>query len=182
MDADFKQMFKLFKLLILLMVMCLSVGVGVSVAQTISRADQLKAVFLYKIVKFVQWPPSSRTSFNFCVSDKSGFIDVLNQTVKGKDILGQEIKVIKLSDNEPLAYCHVHYIHDLTGTALKNAIKRSENKPILTIGNAENFNVLGGVIRFTELENRLGFEINNTLASSVGLAISANLLRLSKVK
>lgn len=52
---------------------------------------------------------------------------------------------------------------------------------VLTVGEADQFAVRGGVITFVKEANRLRFEINVDAAGRAGLRISSRLLQLARV-
>jgi hypothetical protein len=62
-----------------------------------------------------------------------------------------------------------------------NRIFASDGVPVLTVGDAEDFIDLGGMIRFTEADRRIRFEINPAAAERVSLRVSSRLLRLADI-
>jgi len=51
----------------------------------------------------------------------------------------------------------------------------------LTVGEAEGFAVLGGIINLTVEGNKVHFEVNRLAADRAGLRISSRLLSLAKI-
>ncbi len=55
------------------------------------------------------------------------------------------------------------------------------SSPVLTVGDAEDFARLGGMINFRVEENKVRFEINPAAATRAGLRISSRLLGVARV-
>ena len=68
---------------------------------------------------------------------------------------------------------------EIIGTA--NQVFTTEGMPILTVGDSDDFINAGGIIRFTELGQRVRFEINPDAAERVSLRISSRLLRVADI-
>ncbi|MEE8342593.1 MAG: YfiR family protein, partial [Gammaproteobacteria bacterium] len=54
-------------------------------------------------------------------------------------------------------------------------------RPVLTVGEAKNFNKLGGVIRFTRVKNKVHFNIDPDAAERAQLTVSSKLLNLATI-
>ena len=66
---------------------------------------------------------------------------------------------------------------------LKVILDRIKGKPILTVGDVENFVETGGMINLVMVGNKVRWEINHTQIKECGLRLSSQLLRTAlKVK
>lgn len=153
------------------------------------RELQLKSAFLYKISKFVQWPSElvtkdngSQQSFNICVANNIEFYDFLTSSTKNRQLKNKTIRIWNVLTVDNPQFCQLIYLHDTNVSDTKLFLNQLANKPVLTIGSGSSFTELGGMIRFVQRKNNIGFVINNSLAKNVKLKINAHLLRLSEVK
>jgi hypothetical protein len=153
---------------------------------TTARGDipldqQVKGAFIYNFVQFVDWPDKA-----FARDDDPIVIGVLENepmeaaikaAVDGKTVKGRKLEVRRFAA-DAVGACQVLY---LGGGSRGDLVKAQAGKPVLTIGDAENFTDSGGMIRFYVEERKVRFEINQAASERAGLQISAKLLKLAKV-
>jgi len=159
-------------------------------AQTTSIEGQVKAAFLFKFAQFIQWPSHAfadrEMPFTMCAMGDP-FEGALEKTVEQEMLNGRRIAVRRLSAPDNIRGCHVVYIGRLEARrsmeiiAVVNQAYASESMPILTVGDSDDFINAGGMIRFTEVGQRVRFEINPDAAERVSLRISSRLLRVADI-
>lgn len=149
---------------------------------------KVKAGFIFNFAKFVEWSEEAfqdKTSpILLCVFPP----DIFNSILFTQHIGGREILIKPYQDDEDVKCCHILFLSGSDRTQEKlNAVKDKKN--ILTVGESEDFNRMGGIINFvTEKERvnlftekkRLTFEINLNAANSAGLKLSSQLLRSAR--
>lgn len=149
-----------------------------------SRETALKAVFLYHCTHFVEWPTESfedsKSPIVIGVLASESFSDLVEETVKGEQVKGRSITVVRYRDVEEIEKCHILFIGN--STEVDRSILRSKYRNMLTISDTENFLSRGGMIQLGIERNRLQVKINQRAAKSEGLSISSKLLRLSQVQ
>lgn len=145
-----------------------------------SRADQVKAAFLYNFTQFVDWPANAFTGNTFVIGilGNDPFGDYLEALVKNEKVNGRSIVVQRYSGVGEIKNCQLLFINNGNSTA---AIKALAKKNILTVGDDINFAREGGMIRFFIENNKIRLQINLTAAREAGLSISSKLLRVSEV-
>lgn len=160
------------------------------IGQTTSVEGQVKAAFLFKFAQFIQWPNQAfadrDTPFTMCVMGDP-FEGALEKTVDHETLNARPIAVRRLGASDSLRGCHVVYVGklearrstEIIGTA--NQVFATEGMPILTVGDSDDFINAGGIIRFTELGQRVRFEINPDAGERVALRISSRLLRVADI-
>lgn len=146
---------------------------------------EVKAAFLYNFAKFVDWPedafPDAGAPLVIGILGDDPFGGALEQIIKTRLINGRKT-VIKHFKNQPAQEpCHVLFISPKERKSLPQILKALAGKSTLTVGEAENFTQLGGIINFVNRDDKVGFEINEDAAQRANLKISSKLLKLAKV-
>lgn len=146
---------------------------------------EVKAAFIYKFTKFVDWPAQtfadSKEPFSICVLGKDPFGNILDQIFSGKTVNGRE-PVVKRSDSiEELKGCHILFISASEKKRLTEIIEVIQFPGILTVGDTDQFAQSGGIIGLHEQDKKIRIEINVGAAKRAGLTISSKLLILGKV-
>ena len=152
-------------------------------AQTLANEYSVKAAYLYNFAKFVEWPGQAGnpgTPLMIVVFGENAFGAVLKQTVQGETVDGRAISVRSVSRIEDLRPCHILFFGSSNKNGLAEVLRATQGAGILTVGDADEFVQLGGVIGFVPEGNKIRFEINLGAARRNRLTISAKLLRVAK--
>ena len=146
---------------------------------------QEKAVFLYNIAKFVNRPSGGSTDpqspIAICIVGADPFGSVLDNTLKGKTINGQDVVVKRFRRGQDARVCNIAFIGSSQKDHLQSILESLKGTSVLTVGDAEGFAELGGVINFTMVEDHIHFEVNVDAAARAHLKISSKLLSLAKI-
>jgi len=145
---------------------------------------QVKALFLYNFINFVDWPAessiNSSPTINVCVIGEDPFENALdeieNKTVKGKKLA---IKFYRSYD-EPKG-CHLLFIPASGKRHTAHILKSVREANVLTVGDTEESARQGSVIGFYIEQRKVRFTVNIEAAKRAGLKISAKLLKLAKI-
>ena len=145
---------------------------------------QVKALFLYNFINFVEWPAGSSffssPSINICIVGDDPFDDALdsirNESVKGKRI---NIRYKRVFDGPE--GCQILFIPASERSYLGNILHSVRDESVLTIADTEDAVRQGTVIGFFIEQKKVRFAVNLEAARRSGLKISAKLLRLSKI-
>jgi hypothetical protein len=149
-------------------------------------AEQLKAAFLYNFVRFVEWPTNA---FNLDsdpivlgVIGGDKFASELATLLKEKKAHNRPFVVKKLSAAADAASCQVVFVGDGEARHPQAIVEATRKKPILLVGEAEDFLENGGMINILqdERQKRLQFDINPQAAEQSSLTVSSHLLRLAR--
>jgi hypothetical protein len=150
----------------------------------VSREYAMKAAFIYKFTKFIEWSPETfsddRDPLILAVIGRDPFgkaIDVLH----GRNVKGRKILVKRITSTEDIDKSHILFISRSEKKRLPALLQKTRDLCVLTIGDMEEFSVYGGIINFFMVENTIRFEINVAAARQAGLNISSNLLTLAKI-
>ncbi len=159
-------------------------------AQT-ATAPALKAAFLYRFVKFAQWPadalaPGQRLVM--CVIGDAAVAGALGQTVQGHAIDGHELTVTvpigstnHVNVGESASGCHLLYVSASEIKRSAGLLLAASGASVFTVSDADGFAESGGVAQLIVENDRMRFAINTTSARRGRLNISSRLLSLAKI-
>ena len=148
-------------------------------------AEQLKAAFLYNFVRFVDWPtnslgPDSNPMIIGVIGKESDkFADILSTLLKDKKAHNHPLVIKKLNVPADAATCHVVFISDGEPRRAQ-IVDATRKKPILLVGESDDFLSMGGMINIVPEGKLLKFDIDQQTAEQSNLTISSHLLRLAR--
>jgi hypothetical protein len=144
------------------------------------REYAVKAAFLFKLTKYVQWPPSPPT-FSIGVLGEDPFGNVLDELVKGESINKRHVTIKHSLKVDDLKSCDVVFISKSEKGQLRAILHELGQNKILTVGDTEGFCHEGGIINLIIDNGRLSFEINSTAAKKRGIVIDPQVLSLARI-
>ncbi len=143
----------------------------------------IKAAFLYNFSSFVSWPEKvaqHHDEFELCVVGNDPFGKTLD-TLSGKSVHGQSLKIRRLTDWAITDTCQLVYISESETKRFARLLKKVRARPVLTVSDIDDFATHGGIIRFKLDSNKVRFDINVDAADRAGLNISSKLLSLATI-
>ena len=147
-------------------------------------SQQLKAVFLLNFTRFIEWPPYSFRSvdepFTIGIVNDNSLYFYLSELVASDKVNGHPIAIRLYKNTHEIKNCHLLFFGNVGN--LREGLVAVKGKATLTVGDANEFCTVGGMIRFFTDANKMRFEINNEAAKESGLRISSRLLTLASVK
>lgn len=146
----------------------------------------LKTICIERFTRFIEWPEKPlRNNFNLV------YIGDYDDPMK--QVLESTFKSVNIK-NHKVVFTHCKHIADLKKREIDilfiskdlygkvdEILAFTANKPILTIGDKENFGEQGVLINFFLQQNKLKFEINEQAVKKSGLSVSFHLYKLAKV-
>jgi hypothetical protein len=144
---------------------------------------QVKAAYLSKFGKFVEYPPSVRPlpddKFYVCIIGRDPFGAVLDTAVQGETVGRAAVAARRITRIEDAPGCRVLFISASEDAKLKAILAGLRQAPLLTVSDLPDFTRRGGMIRFVIEGNRVRFDVNLTAARAAGLNLSSDLLQLA---
>lgn len=143
--------------------------------------DEVKAVFLFNFVKYVDWPSAAHDSpatIRICIPANPPFLEVVREAVRAETINGRPLTAAGLDGLDDARQCDVLYVGKADTPDATAWIRAVHGRQTLTVG--EGKIVDGLVIAFVRDQDRLRFDINRTAAAKQNLAISSRLLGLAR--
>jgi hypothetical protein len=146
---------------------------------------EVKAAFLYNFAKFVTWPETAFSSpeapLVIGVLGKDPFGKILDNTLRGKKIGAREIHIERYASIAAIRSPHMLFVGNSELATLPEIVDACRAKPILLVGDMEDFAHEGGVVNFYIEKANVRFAINVDAAKKAQLQISSQLLKLAKV-
>lgn len=150
-------------------------------AQTVSREYRIKAGFIYNFTKFVEWPADRFDDANspivIAVLGDNPFGDTLATAVKDRLVNNRPIQVRLIKSADEIYDAHIVYV--TSGEEARLLSMPAALHGVLTVGESAEFANVGGIIRFTLVDEKVRFEINQHSGEQAGLKLSAQLLKLA---
>ncbi|MBF0499932.1 MAG: YfiR family protein [Candidatus Riflebacteria bacterium] len=145
---------------------------------------KVKAAFILKFAAFVEWPADvlnpGTSPFKICVVGDDPFGDLLPQEIPADGPDGISFKVARASiHDEDFSKVHIMFISNSDPDAVSSIVRSIKEKPVLTIGEGEDFLKQGGIIAFTIENQRVRFMVSLKGAVKAHLKISSQLLSLA---
>jgi hypothetical protein len=180
------------KVKILIFLALAGICTGQIFAQKPASEYDIKAAFLYNFIKFVEWPSDAfyekDAPITIGVLSEKGenpFIDTfaltnyLDGAVHGKTLNDRKIKVRESEHIIALKDCQLIFISRSEKSHLREIFNAINGRPILTVGDTDNFCQQGGMINFIQHSGKVRFEINLIAAEKARLKISSKLLNVA---
>ncbi len=146
---------------------------------------QLKAVFLFNFVQFVDWPPSatqdSQPSLLIGILGDDPFGTFLDEIVRGERLGARSIQVRRYRRIADIEECNILFISRSENERVPEILSAVKNRPVLTVSDGDGFASQGGIIQFFTDKNRIRIRINLDAAEAANLTISSKLLRVAEV-
>ena len=149
------------------------------------REYDLKAVLLFNLTRFVDWPAAA-----FKSPDAPLVIGILGQDPYGKtldDVVSAEsygrhkIQVVRFRTIESVRDCQILVVSTNEQPNLPRIIRELAGRPILSVGEFEGFARGGGMVRlYPGPGGKIRLRINLGAARTAGLTISGKLLRMAE--
>lgn len=164
--------------------MCLVFALPAPAQKTTFDERDVKAVFLFNFVQFVDWPAAAFTSPDspvvIGVLGNDPFGRLLDQVVEGEVVKGRQLSVERFRRVEDIKVCHVLFISPSEAKSYEHILTVLSSRPLLTVGETADF-TSRGMVRFLAERNRVRLEVNMDAVKAAGLTISSNLLRAARI-
>lgn len=155
----------------------------------INRAPKIKAVYIYKFISYVEWPPTAFANPNaplvVAVVGADPVNPILQKIAKKKKAGTRPMVFRTISKAAQAKGCHIIFFGDLAKPKLVNDIiaQAKKNKsPVLTIGEVPGFVGGGGAIEFFIANNKIRIKLSRGAYKGAGLKISSQLAKIAKVE
>jgi hypothetical protein len=144
---------------------------------------ELKAEFVERFTRFVEWSSDDlpEDDFTLCVVGDSDVTPYLKKIAKKRKLHNRTAVVAVLDSGDDVTECQVVVIAGSDKKKLRSILRRTDERPILTISDASGAGRMGSIINFYRDANHVKFEINTRAAKDAGLKVRSKLLRLAKV-
>lgn len=148
-------------------------------------ADELKAVFVVKIVRFVEWPEGSFDTDTSPIrvgvlGESDGFdFGTLRRVLGASEVNGRKFSLLRISGPEATSNLHIVIVTEESRGAQRRLANAFEKLPVLSIGPSFRFAEYGGTIGMELYQGKIAFDVNHAAARDAGLRISSKVLKLA---
>jgi hypothetical protein len=152
----------------------------------VSKEYQLKAVFLWRLAQFTQWPADSFENADspiiVCVLGENPFGDALDAAVRDETAHGRRLLARYYRGLDQVKMCHIVYIAGSVARQTKEIIAGVSGRSILTVSDIEGFTrSFNGMVRFLTEQNKLKLRVNLKAVTAAGLVLDPRLLRAAEI-
>jgi hypothetical protein len=152
----------------------------------ISPEYQVKAVFLFNFAQFVEWParafPDAQAPLVIGVLGDDPFGSYLDETVRGEKVNDRPLIVQRYRRPGEIKICHVLFISRSETDRMEQVLASVKGRPILTVSDADDFIVRGGMVRLVTEKNKVRIRINVAAVKAANLKVSSKLLRVAETE
>lgn len=146
---------------------------------------EIKAAFLYKFIRFTEWPADepkmNANAFVIGVLGTDPFGSALDRMLEGEFIGDKRIIAKRFARVEDASDSHVLFVSSSLQADLPRILKTLETHSVLSVSEIDNFARLGGIIELKKESNRITFDINVDAAKRAKLRLSSQLLGLARI-
>ena len=153
-------------------------------AQAPTGESQVKAMFVYNFLKFVEWPvdasAGAKDPFVVLIIGEGPTADATESFLSSKT-LGDRPLVVRRTRSEPsFAGVRATFVAERDGKKLRHILDAAAAAGVLTIGEGDDFATRGGIIGLLVENRKVRFDVDTTAAHNAGLRISSKLLALTR--
>ncbi len=149
---------------------------------------EVKAVLLGRIAQYIEWPQDStnaRSNDTIVISvlGKNPFGTILNKVYApdGQKIKEKIVRIRYIQSIRQIETSQILFIATSEKGQLKEILQYIKNKPILTIGDTNDFGEAGVHLNFYLADNKTRFELNESSANTAGLQVDYRLRAIAKI-
>jgi hypothetical protein len=152
-------------------------------AQAPMGEPQVKAMFVYNFLKFVEWPVDasvgSKDPFVVLIIGEGEMADATEHFLASKTIGDRPVAVLRVQWDQSLRGARAAVVVERDPKKLHRILDAAATAGVLTIGEGEDFTTRGGVIGLLVLDRKVRFDVDTTAAQSARLRVSSKLLALT---
>lgn len=144
---------------------------------------EVKAVFIYNLAKFIEWPDKSLDHspiLTLYILGEDPFGTDLD-AIRDKLVKGKRVVVKQIDSPYALKNAGILFISSSEEKRLQDILKGISGLPILTVGDTQSFAKKGVMVNFYIENNKIRFEINMEATERAGLKISSSILRMGTI-
>jgi hypothetical protein len=144
---------------------------------------EVKSVYLLNFLLYTTWPASvlgDGDPLVVCVFGDDPFGDFLSRAIEGRRAQGHPIRLAQVDRVVEADRCHAGFIAERNRIPAPVWLERLEGRPVLTVGEGDEFMRAGGMISLVRDEQIVRFDANPRTLRAAGLDLSSRVLRLAR--
>lgn len=152
----------------------------------VSKEYQLKAVFLWRLAQFTEWPSDAfeapDSPIVICVIGENPFGDALDAAVRGETAHGRKFAAQYHRVIEQAKTCHILYLSGAGPRQAKAIVAALAGKSVLTARDVDGLpSAYDTVVGFVTEQNKIRLRINVKAATAARLVFDPRLLRAAEI-
>ena len=145
----------------------------------------VKAVFLYNLTHFVNWPKKKieqSQPFAICIYGPDPFGSILDLAIAKEEKYSNPLKVTRIDSPEDIPEsCNILFVSKNAMDDWDAVRTRISGRPILSVSDYDDFTRQGGMVGLLKHEQKIQVEINHRRVRESGLSVSSKLLSLAVI-
>lgn len=142
----------------------------------------VKAAFLPKFIRYVDWPPQAMPAGDgplaICLLGRDPFGKLIDQAVSSEAIGSHSVVVRRIAGVDGAAGCQVVFVDSGSARSNAQALEALAGRPVLTVTDSRDGDT-AGMVHFALKDGRVRFSIDDAAAARSNLVISSRLLSLA---
>lgn len=150
--------------------------------ETTIAIRRIQAGFLYNFIRFTSWPTNALFEdepFVVGVLSDSQSFEIIRRELAAKASGKHPIVVRLVTPADPLENLHLLFVPKKAQADISDLVPRLASRPILTIGEAEDFLRQGGMIRLFIKDDTIHFTLNLRASREAGITLSSQLAAMA---
>jgi hypothetical protein len=144
----------------------------------------VKAVFLERFARFVEWPPEALGDpagpFRIEVLGHDPFAGLLEKAYASRTIRGRPVQVRHVARPSDVGPCHLLFVSASAAPQLDDVLARLRHRPVLLVGDTRGFGEAGVHLNFFLEADKVRFELNPVALRQAGLGVSYLLQQVAR--
>lgn len=142
--------------------------------------DDVEAAYLYNFGRFVRWPAgTAQGPLLICIAGQDAFEHTMARLVAGEQVNGRPLAVKSLDHVQDAGTCSILFVGGSERQLTDGYLEATSGRAVLTVGDAPDFLLRGGIIQFVLESDHVRFAVNLDAANRSGLALSSELLKVA---
>jgi hypothetical protein len=164
------------------LVLAACTGLLTPAASAASGSEELKARFVFQLLRYVTWPEASMPAgapFVVGVVGDDAFAAAFARVAGGHEAQGRAVEVRALASGADAAGVHLLYLGGGDVASLRQAARDHHGHAVLTVADRFEFPELGGDVGLELVGERVSFSISRRKSIRGDFVISSKLMRLA---
>ncbi len=146
---------------------------------------EIKSLYIYNFTKYITWPPIKTDlplrDFTIGVLAPPEITEDLTRLTRDKRRDGAAFVIRPISAPKDAAGCQVLVLMTPDRQVISNLLAATKSAAVLTVGEGEDFVMMGGMISFVRRKANVKLQIGLESARRVGLELNSKLLQVAEL-
>lgn len=153
--------------------------IGIGLTTSYAQNEQFKALYIYNVTDFVEWP-NIGDKFTICAPGDPSALQEFKENHGSKNVGGKAIVIKTGVDINNITACQVFYLPKAMNDKFQTVLSNIKGKPILLFTDGKGYAQKGSCLNFAVKGGSLKLEINRGNIEAQGLKVNHQLLELGQ--